>query len=62
MAIFRRAKEKEVAPPKQNYPEMASHHACYPVQSDFYSVCLEEYGGLLPIHSVRMSFVLPYDH
>lgn len=33
----------------------------YPKRSDFYSIISEEYSGALPIHSVRMSFVLPYD-
>ena len=32
----------------------------YPKEWDFYSITLEEYGGALPIHSMRMSFVIPY--
>lgn len=43
-------KPKEVVPYYQDYPK----------QQDFYSISLEEYGGALPIHSMRMSFALPY--
>lgn len=45
--------------PKAETAEPLVHN--YPREQDFYSISLEEYGGALPIHSVRMSFVLPYD-
>lgn len=42
---------KEVVPKEHNYP----------TEKDFFTIHYEEYDGLLPIHSVRMSFALPFD-
>lgn len=41
--------------------EAVSREQNYPKEKDFFNVCYEEYDGLLPIHSVRMSFSLPYN-
>ena len=42
--------EKRAVPYYENYPR----------EKEFYSIVKEEYGGLIPIHSVRTSFSLPY--
>ncbi len=55
--IKNRNKKKKAMPTRQ----LPFEHPAYPIQSDFYEISLEKYGGELPIHSVRMSFVLPYD-
>lgn len=46
-----REQKKEVVPRERDYPK----------EKDFFNIHYEEYGGLLPIHSVRMSFALPFD-
>ena len=53
--IFNRKKKKAV-PQEVNYPSFD-----YPNATDMYSISYEEYGGLLPIHSMKISFVLPYN-
>lgn len=55
--MISRNKKKKAMPNRQ----LPFEHPAYPIQSDFYEISLEKYGGELPIHSVRMSFVLPYD-
>ena len=55
--IKNRNKKKKAMPNRQ----LSFERPAYPIQSDFYEISLEKYGGELPIHSVRMSFVLPYD-
>lgn len=52
-----KGKRKKEMPERQ----IPFERPAYPVQSDFYKISLEEFGGELPIHSVQMTFVLPYD-
>lgn len=56
--IFKRKKKNDISSKTERVVPCELN---YPKRSDFYSIISEEYSGALPIHSVRMSFVLPYD-
>ena len=56
--IFRKKKKADNAPETEKVVPIETN---YPKENDFYSVVLEEYGGLLPIHSMRISFAIPYN-
>lgn len=56
--IFKRKNNADNSPKTE---KVVPNETNYPKEKDFYSIALEEYGGLLPIHSVGISFVLPYD-